>query len=343
MTLPGQHEIEMRPFAEADFEAVRSLFSKVWHGAVRTMPHDRMRFADGPTGATIASVAMLGARCVGFFTLWPMTLTDGVREVAAGQAMDVMTDPGFQGQGIFPRLARMTCESAARRDVQILFGAPNGLIFPGYVKRLNWAAPARISTYVRPLSLSGLVPLGAALTPALRLLPLSAGRGAQLSIEPPAPDELERFLAGLSPERGVWRVHRTPEWYAFRYQPAGMVDYSWVSVRRNGELAGLAIWGLQRERPGKLVRGNLVELLGRDVAARRSALAGAVRACSAAGAHLIAATTTSRSLAKLFRRSGFLRYRSGPLIVRTLGWESFDANPFVADSWDLMGADFDFV
>ena len=63
---------------------MRALYRKVWHGEVRDERYDRMRFVEGINGSTIASVAMDGARCVGFFMLWPMTLTDGSRAVAAG-------------------------------------------------------------------------------------------------------------------------------------------------------------------------------------------------------------------------------------------------------------------
>ncbi len=179
MTSREQPRIEIRPFVAADFPAVRALYRKVWHGEERDERYDRMRFVGGIDGSTIASVAMDGARCAGFFMLWPMTLTDGSRAVAAGQAMDVMTDPDFQGQGIFPRLAKATCDTAAQQGLQVLFGAPNTLIFPGYIKRLSWAVPCKITTYIRPLSLSGAIPLGTALTPAARLLPLASEAGVQ--------------------------------------------------------------------------------------------------------------------------------------------------------------------
>ncbi len=343
MTSREQPGIEIRPFAAADFPTVRALYRKVWHGEIRDERYDRMRFVGGINGSTIASVAMDGARCVGFFMLWPMTLTDGSRAVAAGQAMDVMTDPGCQGRGIFPRLAKATCDTAAQKRLQVLFGVPNALIFPGYIKRLSWAVPCKITTYVRPLSLSGVVPLGAALTPAVRLLPLAGEAGVETREEAPAGEALAAFLAAIPVERGIWRVRRTAQWYAFRYQAAGKFDYRWVSIYREGALAGLAIWGMPLASDGRLVRANLVELVGLDAAARRAAAAGAVRAARAAGAHVIAAATTSKPLAAPLRSNGFFRYRSGPLIARTLGPESFDANPFDAGSWGLFGADFDFV
>jgi len=343
MTPQEQPRIEIRPFVAADFPAVRALYRKVWHGEVRDERYDRMRFVEGMNGATIASVAMDGASCVGFFMLWPMTLTDGSRTVAAGQAMDVMTDPGYQGRGIFPRLAKATCETAAKQGLQVLFGAPNASIFSGYIKRLSWAVPGKITTYVRLLSLSGVVPFGAALTPAVRLLPLAGEAGVETREEAPAGEALAAFLVAIPAERGIWRIHRTAQWYAFRYQPAGKFDYRWVSIYRDGALAGLAIWGMPLVSDGRLVRANLVELAGLDAAARRLAAAGAVKAARAAGAHLIAATTTAKLLAAPLRSNGFLRYRSGPLIARTLGPESFDANPFDAGSWGLFGADFDFV
>ncbi len=267
MTSQEQPGIEIRPFAAADFPTVRALYRKVWRGEVRDERYDRMRFVGGINGATVASVAMDGARCVGFFMLWPMTLTDGSRAVAAGQAMDVLTDPDCQGRGIFPRLAKATCDTAARGGVQVLFAAPNAASYPGFMRRLSWAHPCEVITYVRPLSFSGAVPLGAALTPVARLLPLAGEAGVEKREEAPDGEALAALLAAIPAERGLWRVCRTTQWYAFRYQPAGKFDYRWVSVYRDGALAGLAIWGLPLASDRRLVRANLVELVGLDAAA----------------------------------------------------------------------------
>ena len=343
MTSKEQPRIEMRPFAAADFPAVRALYRKVWHGEARDERYDRMRFVETMDGVCPGVVAMDGETCAGFYMIWPMTLCVGATLVPAGQSIDTMTSLDYQGQGIFTRLARATYELAAQRGIQVLIGAPNAASYPGFMRRLSWAHPCEIITYVRPLSLSGAVPFGAALTPAARLLPLAGEAGVETREEAPAGEALAAFLAAIPAERGIWRVRRTAQWYAFRYQPAGKFDYRWVSVYRDGALAGLAIWGMPLAPDGRLVRANLVELVGLDAAARRAAAAGAVRAARAAGAHVIAAATTSKPLAAPLRSNGFLRYRSGPLIARTLGPQSFDANPFGAGSWGLFGADFDFV
>lgn len=331
-----------RAVSAADFPAVRDLYARVWE-RTRDEAYDRMRFLETMDGLPVAATAWSGEDLAGFFTVWPLELTDGRNVVQGGEAMDVMTDNRFRGKGVFPTLADMTMKMAAERGLKLLFGAPNTAIYQTYLKRLAWASPAFLRTYVRPLSLTGAAPFGGLAAPAFALWPRGAGGGTTIAHERPSAEALVACLAADKPKRGKWRVHRTPAWYEFRYRAAGKFDYRWVTVLRDGAPVAFAIWGLALDGGTRLRRANLAEVIGADRAARQAATAAAVSGAARAGANFLAVTMTCEMRAREFRANGFLPYSKSPLIAKTLGPDAFDANPFMTDGWDLFGADFDFI
>ena len=341
-------DINVRPVAEGDFEGLCALYARVWQRS-RDERYDRMRFQRTMDGLPAAAVAEVEGEVAGFFTLWPLDLTDGRSVVRGGEAMDVMTDERLRGRGIFPTLAARSAEFAAERGISVLFGAPNEAIFNGYLKKLSWASPGFIRSYVRPLSFQGAAPLGAAAGPILALGTSGSPAGFEVRRERPSDDELTACLAasegGLrnGAGGGVWRIRRTPAWYEFRYQPAGRFDYRWIALYRGGDLAGFAIWALELKQGGRLRRANLNEVVGLDSRAQQAAIRVALHDAAQAGANFLHAVATFPGRAPLFRKLGFVPFKKTPLIARTLDAASHSGNPFLADGWDLLGGDFDFT
>lgn len=335
-------EIRIRPVAAGDFDALRSLYRDVWKGE-RDVRYDRMRFHEpyhdlGPVG----SVADTGSELAAFYMIWPVQLTDGSRVVTGGQSIDTMTGNAFQGRGLFTRLARQCYRQCADQGMSILYGAPNKESAPGFERRLSWAAPTTIRTLVRPLSATGAMPLASVANAVLRAWPSGRRSRARIVHDRPSDADLAACLAANTPPRGTWRVHRTPRWYDFRYQPAGRFDYRWCCIHDGQSLAAFAIWALSLEAGGRLRRANLVDVIGPTAELRNAAVSAA---CTAAAAHanFISVVSTSAARQRELRAAGFVPVAKSPLIARTLDAESFDANPFQADGWDLIGGDFDFT
>ena len=341
-------EIAIRPVEEGDFEGLRALYARVWQRS-RDERYDRMRFRDTMKGLPVAAVATVEGDVAGFFTLWPLDLTDGKSVVAGGEAMDVMTDARLRGRGIFPTLAAKTAEFAGDQGIQVLFGAPNEAIFNGYLKKLSWATPGFIRSYVRPLSLKGAAPGGGLAGPILGIGASGSASGFRVARERPADQALEACVAASEGALtnhtggGVWRLHRTPQWYDFRYQEAGRFDYRWIALYRGDELAAFAVWGLERGEGGRLRRANLNDVVGVDEPAQKTAIRVAMHDASDAGANFLHAVATFPGRAPTFRRLGFIPLKKTPLIARTLDAASHSGNPFLEDGWDLLGGDFDFT
>lgn len=333
--------VSARAVAVTDFPELRSLFARVW-GEPRSEAHDRMRFLETFDGLPVASVATSGNECTGYFMFWPMELTDGRRIVRAGQAMDVMTDPRSRGKGVFPELAKASAQLAAERGLKLAFGIPNDAIFETYLKRLSWAQPTEIVTLVRPLSFNGLIPGGGLANSVLRLFPQSHIGSIEVRTTRPDDHELKEFLDKARKKTRAWRVHRTTSWYDFRFQSAGMYDYRWCTIWRDGCLAAFSLWAAPLNQKDGPKRANLAELVGLDEVSSRLAVAAAIQAARTHGANFMVAALTGNTRLPAVRSNGFLPYRRKPIIARTFDADSFDANPFTKDGWDLFGADFDF-
>jgi GNAT superfamily N-acetyltransferase len=334
-------DLDFREFQDEDFDAVRTLYQEVWREA-RDERYDRMRYLETMHGRCIATIAMDGDVCAGWWMVWPLTFAAGPETVLGGQAIDTMTHPAYQGRGLFVRLASMNNELCAKHGLKLLIGMPNRQAVGGYQRHLAWATPTSISAYVRPLSLRGFMPGGGIFSPALRLLPTTRTRGREVGRERPSDVQLEACLSASAAPKNIWRIQRSPRWYSYRYQAAGKVEYRWCAVYKDGALDGFAVWGLPVDRSVGMTRANLVDLVGSDEGMEVAAGA-AVRDARDAGADLLAALVTSKVRAKPLVRNSFVRYRATPLIARGLDAASFSANPYDARAWDLFGGDFDIV
>jgi hypothetical protein len=342
MVGPITLEPEIRPFSNDDFAAVRNLYRIVW-GEERDLRYDRMRMTNTVRGTCTAVVAMIAGRCVGFYMVWPLPLTDGKSLVSGAQPIDTMTDPEFQGRGL---LGRMGCECyrlCAESGLKVMFGAPNRAAYPGNLGRLNWSHTGDIRLYARPLTLAGMLPGGRLAGMLARALPLQARKDAEVRLEAPSSSELEECLASMHYPQRTWRVARSLAWFRYRYQEAGRLTYTWISIYRGGSLFGFSIVGIPTGSSARSKLASLSEVVGRDREGRRLAVGAAVSFARRQGANAVTTRSTSSLLADALRTNGFIAVRRSPLITRVLGPDCFDANPFVPRAWELFGGDFDIL
>ena len=136
---------EMR---EDDLDRIRTLYAAI-RGSCRPEAFDRWRYFGSPEGTCPAVVALDGETVAGFYTLWPARVRLGQEVVLAGQSMDTMTHPDYQGRGIFIRLAKACYDLAASRGYELLYGFPNPASYPGFVRRLDWNHTGDIPHWIR--------------------------------------------------------------------------------------------------------------------------------------------------------------------------------------------------
>ncbi len=331
----------LRPYRYDDFSDVRDLYKDVWKEQ-RGLNYDRVRMRDTFDGLPLAVTAHFGENLGGFFTIWPMPLTDGRQSVSGGQAMDVMTAERFRGKGVFPTLAAQAVFDARDRGMKVLIGVPNEAVLDTYIKRLAWATPTQVRTSVRPLSARGKHRLLGIADPIFASLPIGRTSGFMTGIGRPTNNFLEQTLSAAPRKKGVWKVERSIAWYDFRYQENERFDYRWVWAKSDSAGTSFALWGVERDH-NSLRRANLLDIVGSTDHARSAVVAAACRQAKLAGAAFISATCTLSATSKWLQRRSFIPIKRSPLIVKTLDPSPFAANPYQDDSWDLFGGDFDFV
>jgi len=336
----------IREAGPEDLDAIRSLYLDVW-GYNRPRSFDHWRYLTAPDGQCPVTLAADGEKLAGAYTVWPVKIRVGDEVVTGAQSMDTMTHPNYQGQGVFTKLAEACYEIAAARGTEILYGFPNPLSYPGFVKRLGWTHTGDVTHWIRFIKPSKHPKIPGLAKPvadlAAALLPRGRRRDYEITPAKPTDSELEPLLAQWRQEAGTCRIERNTEWISWRTAPEAENDYRWVAARRGGTLAAVGVWGRQNEAWGKVAdnRAHLVELLGDDPQALEAVLATIIEQSAASGSVLLETVTNVEHICRALRRAGFLKHRQAPFIVRSLRKTNFATDILAHDNWRIMGSDVD--
>jgi GNAT superfamily N-acetyltransferase len=346
MTAKSRSVLKVREMTFDDFDALRELYFNVW-GYHRPECYDRWRYLTSPIGICPVALAVDGDRLAGAYTLWPTPLSIAGEKVLGAQSIDTMTHPDYQGRGVFTTLANACYEIAAARGYLTMYGFPNPLSYPGFVRKLGWSHTGDVKHWIRPIKpsrhpkipalLGPIADLGAAVLPTGRLDRFEIQSGT------PADEDLQPLLSQWENHHSSYGVDRSLAWLRWRYSAEAENNYRWVVACRQGEPVAAGAWGIQSNTWGIAAdnRAHLVELLGEDPRALSAVLAVVVREASAVGAVLLETVCNVERIEKVLRRAAFHRHRHAPFIVRSLGDADLKSDILDHDSWGLMGGDVD--
>lgn len=145
-------DLRIERFTPAHLEALAQLHAAVY-GQAPDRERLRRKYDTRSLGnEVIGHLAFDGDRPVAYYGVLPVTLVDGGRELLTAQSGDTMTDPEYQGRGLFSRLGAATYDLARAEGIAFVFGFPNANSYPGFVKRLGWSHRRTMRSY------RGLVP-----------------------------------------------------------------------------------------------------------------------------------------------------------------------------------------
>ena len=88
---------------------------------------------------------------VGFFGVTFYQLEYRGKCHTAAQCGDVMTDPEYQGKGLFTELGRMTQDLARQENLSLIYAFPNQNSFPGFIGKLGWRVTGNMRCYIVPV------------------------------------------------------------------------------------------------------------------------------------------------------------------------------------------------
>ncbi len=336
----------VREMGPGDLDLIRELYVAVWNYA-RPRGYEEWRYFTPPTGICPAMIAMDGARAVGFYVLWPLTLRLGDACVRGAQSMDTMTHPDYQGRGLFTRLAMDCFDLARSRGVEVVYGFPNEFSYPGFVGKLGFRHTGDVDHWMRPVRPSGHAkiprPLGALVDGAIAALSRGGTGGLEISIGRPKSADLAPLIAQGFAGPGICAVERTAEWLDWRYGGEAANGYEWVCASRAGKLIGAGVWGMRENLWDEQAdgRAHLVELLGIERRGMGAVLSAIIRRAAERRAILLETLCNMATLAPTLRRAAFFRHRQAPFIVKSLTSRSLGADIEDHRAWRVMGGDVD--
>ncbi len=252
---------------------------------------------------TVALAAMDGDRIVGALCAVLRRLSVDGEPLLTAKLEEMRTDPKERGRGVMSLVFSGVRDACLERGAHVLFAGPTSpFSYPIFTRRLGFAEPFTMPSFVRPLRL-GPVPL--------RLPRIPAGARVEACAGLP-PDAAAR-AAEICAAAGV-AVMRTPDYLTWRYT-RHPDTYRFAVLRADGAPRGLAVWKETLQRGLRIA--NLLECLAPTAGDRARLLAGVARIAARDSACQVFTgwATLGLSPASLLLRGCLLRRARTPLLL----------------------------
>jgi N-acetylglutamate synthase-like GNAT family acetyltransferase len=123
-------------------ELNREQWLKQWH----------WMYKNNPAGSGRIWLAEDKDRIVGQYAVIPVLIKLVSKTIIGALSLATMTHPAYRHQGLFETLAKKTYAEVARDGIHIVYGFPNELSYPGFIKKLNWFDITTMQSMFRPLN-----------------------------------------------------------------------------------------------------------------------------------------------------------------------------------------------
>ncbi len=142
-----QRLLEIRPYKAGDEEKILSLFMKVF-GKEMSAAYWKWRFQNNPSGGIFIDLMWDDNILAGHYAVSPMkTLVNGEKEYNTALSLTTMTNPDYQGKGVFVALANKLYSRLRENGFTMVYGFPNINIHRTRVKSLDWFDIYEIPTF----------------------------------------------------------------------------------------------------------------------------------------------------------------------------------------------------
>lgn len=336
----------LREATPEDLNSIRQLYKIVW-GHERPIEYDKWKYFNFFGGLSQISVAVVENRIIGVFVLAPVKLRIGSEIVNGGVAMDVMSHPDYVGTTVFSDVGKHCVSIARKRGFRLLYGFPNPLSFPGFVKRLNWDHVGDVNHYIRPIkpSLYLRVPgfLGSLIDFPIRFLPKQKTNYYDIRVGKLLGGETTGYLEALTYKKYKVSVCRDERWFNSRYADEARNNYEWVSVYEGSKFIALGVWGMRDKawEKGFDSRAHITELVGDDMDALQVIVATIIKRAEETNAMLLETVTNNTRLEQVLKKCLFFKRGNIPMIVKDLSTEELPANIHHYPNWEIIGGDLD--
>jgi GNAT superfamily N-acetyltransferase len=134
----------------------------------------RWKYFENPYSNGELWITEYGGQIVGMIGMTPKHMILGNKPVSGAEIGDTFTHPDFQRKGIFTRLLRLSDRSIKDKGIDFIYGTPNALALPGYIRKHNYViAPLKTVNLMKVLDarkLFGVPLVGAVFNTVLKLV-----------------------------------------------------------------------------------------------------------------------------------------------------------------------------
>ncbi|WP_112310547.1 GNAT family N-acetyltransferase [Pseudogemmobacter bohemicus] len=237
---------------------------------------------------------------------------DGTR-VPGAQSLDTLTDRNHRGQGLFPKLARLTFEDVEKKGSGLIYGFPNHNSCGTFQKHLNWNIYGAVDFLICPIRPGYFLQRALKLPSAIRSLPglrlpvrAATVKGITLHEVTSFSDDHTYIWEQRSKKIGI-AVDRSSDYLNWRiFQRPDGKKYKIIEARAEETVLGYVIWCIEDKHGGRA--GYLMECLtleGNDTISAML-IRHALRAMSAEKADFVLAWSLPHLQERLnLTRSGF--------------------------------------
>ncbi|EQC51712.1 GNAT family N-acetyltransferase [Bacteriovorax sp. DB6_IX] len=263
------------------------------------------------------------------------------KEVQGAQSLDTFTSPDYTRQGIFVKLAEQTYSKSFEDGVKFIFGFPNKLSYPGFVKKLNFKDPFGFKIHKLPLRL-GYATKKFPILNVFKNIPLnltSMPEGVELKKLSSAPKDLDLSETTLLNDI-PYKVKRDANYLEWRYFNCPDRNYDIFEVREQDHLLGVVVGRVEGDY------AHLVDLIPTNKESLCLLVEAFVAHYRKEGAHCVTCFLNEKNiLESTLAKFGFRstdKSEDFRFIIRTQDQDSYDERMGQSKNWYLLGGDTDF-
>jgi len=143
-----------KSFENEDRDRVLALRERVFSDPEYDVTRWTWQYQNNPMGPSFIDLAVdkdNSTTLAGHYAVISYKFSVGESEVQSAQSLDTFTSPDYTRQGIFVKLAEQTYAKSFSNGVKYIFGFPNKLSYPGFVRKLKFKDPFGFKVYKLPL------------------------------------------------------------------------------------------------------------------------------------------------------------------------------------------------
>ena len=200
-------------------------------------------------------------KTAGIYAIAPVYFKINNEVVVGSQSLDTITDVNYRGQGLFIKLANSVYEKAAKDDLKLVYGFPNGNSIHGFSKKLGWEVLDPLPFLIKPLKTSYFTKKIKALSwlPNINISKkYKTNSNFKIVANNEFPEEVNAVWEDFSKDISV-SIHRNKVYLDWRYIKKPLENYTIEHIYKNEEYLGYIVYCAKEKHGGTI--GYIMELI----------------------------------------------------------------------------------